>query len=207
MKKLIGIAIFFSAIIGTSCADTQKQPDGWQGRKVLVAYYSATGTTKAVAEKIADLLGADLFAIEPSDPYSSGDLDWTNKSSRVCKEHDTIFGSKANGTATAADVGKLPVMLKSAAPDFARYDTVFIGYPIWWGIAAWPANAFAAQNDFSGKTVIPFSTAMSSGIGRSGELLKDLAQSKGTWLSGRGFKTSTTENDVRDWLAEINSAQ
>lgn len=207
MKKLIGIAIFFSAIIGTSCADTQKQPDGWQGRKVLVAYYSATGTTKAVAEKIAGLLGADLFAIEPSDPYSSGDLDWTNKSSRVCKEHDTIFGSKANGTATAADVGKLPVMLKSAAPDFAHYDTVFIGYPIWWGIAAWPANAFAAQNDFSGKTVIPFSTAMSSGIGRSGELLKDLAQSKGTWLSGRGFKTHTTENDVRDWLAEINSAQ
>ena len=73
MKKLIGIAIFFSAIIGASCADTQKQLDGWQGRKVLVAYYSATGTTKAVAEKIAGLLGADLFAIEPSDPYSSGD--------------------------------------------------------------------------------------------------------------------------------------
>ncbi|MDE7227385.1 MAG: flavodoxin [Treponemataceae bacterium] len=205
MKKLIGTATLIAAFMGAAFADTQKQPDGWQGRKVLVAYYSATGTTKAVAEKIAGILGADLFAIKPELPYSAADLDWTDKSSRVCKEHDIIFGRKASSAATAADVNRLPVTLKSAAPDFARYDTIFIGYPIWWGIAAWPANAFAAQNDFSGKTVIPFSTAISSGFGRSGELLKDLAQGKGTWLSGRGFRTRTTENDVRSWLAEIGA--
>lgn len=204
MKKLIGILALCAAAIGTGCADSQENLDGWQGRKVLVAYYSASGTTRAVAEKIADALGADLFEIVPESPYSNADLDWTNKSSRVCREHDTIFGSKANGTATAADVKKLPVALKGTAPDWSSYDTVFIGYPIWWGIAAWPANAFAAQNDFSGKTVIPFSTAISSGIGRSGELLKDLAGAKGTWLDGRGFKTHTTESDVRSWLAGIS---
>ncbi len=174
MKKLIGTAALLAAVMGAGCADTQKQADGWQGRTVLVAYYSASGTTKAVAEKIAGILGADLLAIEPDAPYSSADLDWTNKQSRVCREHDIIFGGKANGTATAADVNKLSVTLKSAAPDLSRYDTVFIGYPIWWGIAAWPADAFAAQNDFSGKTVIPFSTAMSSGIGRSGDLLAEI---------------------------------
>lgn len=211
MKKLIGMMVLCAAVMGASCADgrgsskgSQENLDGWQGRKVLVAYYSASGTTQAVAEKIADALGADLFEIEPEPPYSDADLNYRNESSRVCREHETIFGSKANGTATAADVNRLPVALKGTAPDWSSYDTVFIGYPIWWGIAAWPADAFAAQNDFSGKTVIPFSTAISSGIGRSGELLKDLADAKGTWLDGRGFKTRTTESDVRSWLSEIS---
>lgn len=211
MKKLIGMMVLCAAVMGASCADgrgssggAQENLDGWQGRKVLVAYYSASGTTRAVAEKIADALDADLFEIEPESPYSDADLNYRNESSRVCREHETIFGGKANGTATAADVNKLPVALKGTAPDWSSYDTVFIGYPIWWGIAAWPADAFAAQNDFSGKTVIPFSTAISSGIGRSGELLKDLAGAKGTWLDGRGFKTRTTESDVRSWLSEIN---
>lgn len=205
MKKLIGAAALIAACMGAGAADTQKQPDGWQGRTVLVAYYSATGTTKAVAEKIAGMLGADLFAIEPESPYSAAELNWRDKHSRACREHDIIFGNKRTRAVTADDVNRLPVTLKTAAPDLSRYDTVFIGYPIWWGIAAWPADAFAAQNDFSGKTVIPFSTAISSGLGRSGDLLKDLAHGTGTWLSGRGFKTRTTENDVRTWLTEIDT--
>ena len=202
MKKLIGTAVLLAAIIGTSCADTQKQPDGWQGRKVLVAYYSATGTTKAVAEKIAGLLGADLFAIEPSDPYSSGDLDWTNKSSRVCKEHDIIFGSKANGTATAADVGKLPVMLKSAAPDFARYDTVFIGYPIWWGQAPRIISTFLESYDFNGKTVVPFCTSGSSPIGSSATNLESLTPGA-DWLAGRRFSSGVSQSELTAWANEL----
>ena len=126
----------------------------------MVAYYSATGSTKAVAETIANATGGDLFEIEPKEPYSEGDLDWTNSRSRVSVEHD--------------DESKRDVPLKTTTPEnFDNYDTVFIGYPIWWGIAAWPVDNFVKGNDFTDKTVIPFCTSASSDIGNSGETLKE----------------------------------
>ena len=103
--------------------------------KTLVVYFSATGTTQGVAQTIADTVGADLFEVVPSDPYTSDDLNWTNNDSRVSREHN--------------DEGLRAVALESTDVDgWDDYDTVFIGYPIWWGIAAWPMSSFVAVNDF-----------------------------------------------------------
>lgn len=150
--------------------------------KTLVVYFSATGTTQGVAQAIADTVGADLFEVVPSDPYTSDDLTWTNNDSRVSREHN--------------DEDLRAVALESTDVDgWDDYDTVFIGYPIWWGIAAWPMSSFVAVNDFTGKTVIPFCTSTSSGIGQSGDLLAELAGT-GSWLDGYRFSSSTTANDI-----------
>ena len=154
--------------------------------KALVVYYSATGTTKRVAQLIADAIGADLFEVEPAEPYTTADLNYSDKNSRVSREHD--------------DESLRDVALVSAeVPDWDSYDTVFIGYPIWWGGAAWPMNGFMTANDFTGKTVIPFATAASSGMGDSGT---DLAKLAGTddWLDGQRFFSSTTADDIQSWL-------
>lgn len=154
--------------------------------KTLVVYFSATGSTKRVAETIAGVLNADIFEIVPETPYSSGDLNWSDKESRVSKEHD--------------DESLRNVALKSSVPDnWERYDTVYIGYPIWWGIAAWPVDSFVSANDFSDKTVIPFCTSASSVLGNSAELLKNKAGA-GSWGSGKRFSSSVGEAEIREWL-------
>ncbi len=154
--------------------------------KTLVVYYSATGSTKAVAETIANTAGADLFEITPVDPYTSDDLNWTDDNSRVSVEHN--------------DESKRDVPLTKTTPDnWADYDTVFIGYPIWWGIAAWPVNNFVKGNDFSGKTVIPFCTSTSSGLGQSGDLLADMAGT-GNWQDGERFSSGASSSKVESWV-------
>lgn len=159
--------------------------------KTLVVYFSATGTTEGVAQTIADTVGADLFEVVPSDPYTSDDLTWTNNDSRVSREHN--------------DEGLRAVALESTDVDgWDDYDTVFIGYPIWWGIAAWPMSSFVAVNDFTGKTVIPFCTSVSSGIGQSGELLAELVADAGTWLDGQRFSRGSSEADIASWIAGLN---
>lgn len=158
--------------------------------KTLVVYFSATGTTEGVAQAIADTVGADLFKVVPSDPYTSDDLNWTNNDSRVSREHN--------------DEGLRAVALESTDVDgWDDYDTVFIGYPIWWGIAAWPMSSFVAVNDFTGKTVIPFCTSVSSGIGQSGELLAELAGT-GSWLDGQRFSRGSSEADIASWVNGLN---
>ena len=154
--------------------------------KVLVVYYSATGSTKAVAETIANTAGADLFEITPVDPYTSDDLNWTDDNSRVSVEHN--------------DESKRYVELTQVTPDnWDDYDTVFVGYPIWWGIAAWPVNNFVKGNDFSGKTVIPFCTSSSSGLGQSGDLLADMAGT-GDWQDGERFSSGASSSNVESWV-------
>ena len=154
--------------------------------KALVVYYSATGTTKRVAQLIADAIGADLFEVEPAEPYTTADLNYSDKNSRVSREHD--------------DESLRDVALVSAeVPDWDSFDTGFIGYPIWWGGAAWPMNGFMTANDFTGKTVIPFATAASSGMGDSGTDLAKLAGT-GDWLDGQRFFSSTTADDIQSWL-------
>lgn len=162
--------------------------DSTDGKKILVAYYSATGSTKAVAEYIATATGGDTFEITPATPYTSEDLNYNNSDSRVCKEHDS-----ADRT----------VELSNATPDnWADYDTVFVGYPIWWGEAAWVTTSFVKANDFDGKTVIPFCTSASSGLGSSAS---DLAKSAngGTWQDGMRFSSSVAESDVTDWVNSL----
>ncbi len=157
--------------------------------KILVAYYSATGTTERVAEKIAEAVGADTFEITPAEPYTDDDLNWTNEESRVSREHD--------------EASLRDVELDTVTPDnWDSYDTVLLGYPIWWGIAAWPVDNFVSGNNFDGKTVIPFCTSASSGIGDSGDLLADLAGS-GDWQDGERFSGGASDSDIADWVESL----
>ena len=156
---------------------------------VLVAYFSATGNTERVANAIAEATGGDLFELTPADPYTDADLDWTDESSRVVREYE--------------NPEERDVALTVDTPDnWADYDVVYLGYPIWWGIAAWPVNDFVASNDFTGKTVIPFCTSSSSGLGESGQLLADLAGT-GTWLEGERFRSSASQEDVNAWVESL----
>lgn len=157
--------------------------------KVLVVYYSATGHTKAVAEVIADETGADLFEVVPAELYTDEDLDWTESDSRVSIEHN-------NPDARAVE------LVADTVENWDEYDTVYIGAPIWWGIAAWPVDTFVKANDFTGKTVIPFMTAASSGLGQSGELLAEMAGA-GDWLEGECFRSNVAEDDVREWIGTL----
>lgn len=138
-----------------------EEPESTEG-KTLVVYYSATGSTENVAGYIADAAGADLFTLEPVIPYTSEDLDWTNDRSRVSVEHEN-------------ESERVVELVSATVDNWNEYDTVFVGYPIWWGIAAWPVNEFIETNDFAGKTVIPFCTSASSDLGESGELLAEMA--------------------------------
>lgn len=173
----------------TTPTDEAAPADETAGGSVLVAYFSATGNTEAAAGYIADALGADTFEITPAEPYTSDDLNWTDPDSRVVYEYEN---PDARDIALATDTPE----------NWADYDTVFIGYPIWWGIAAWPVSSFVAANDFTGKTVIPFCTSSSSGLGESGDLLEELAGT-GAWLDGQRFRSSVSEADVAEWVNSL----
>ena len=171
----------------SSTAPAESEPETQpETGKTLVVYYSASGNTARVAKDIAEAAGADLFEIVPTEVYTSEDLNWTNSDSRVSREHDDE--SLRDVPLTTTEV-----------PDWDSYDTVFIGYPIWWGIAAWPVDTFVKNNDFTGKTVIPFATSSSSGMGQSGSLLADMAGT-GDWQEGQRFSSGVSGDDVQSWV-------
>ena len=171
----------------SSTAPVESEPETQpETGKTLVVYYSASGNTERVAKDIAEAAGADLFEIVPTEVYTNDDLDWTNPDSRVSREHDDE--SLRDVPLTTTEV-----------PDWDSYDTVFIGYPIWWGIAAWPVDTFVKNNDFTGKTVIPFATSSSSGMGQSGSLLADMAGT-GEWQEGQRFSSGVSSDDVQSWV-------
>ena len=171
----------------SSTAPAESEPETQpETGKTLVVYYSASGNTERVAKDIAEAAGADLFEIVPTEVYTSDDLDWTNPDSRVSREHDDE--SLRDVPLTTTEV-----------PDWDSYDTVFIGYPIWWGIAAWPVDTFVKSNDFTGKTVIPFATSSSSDMGQSGSLLADMAGT-GEWQEGQRFSSGVSGDDVQSWV-------
>lgn len=152
---------------------------------VLVAYFSATGNTEGVATAIAERLGVDVFAIEAAEPYTEADLNYSNDASRTSVE-------RADARPELAQV----------TPDgWTDYGTVLLGYPIWWGEAAWPLRTFAEGNDFAGKTVVPFCTSGSSGIGSSAELLAGLAGS-GDWREGERFSAGAGD-EAAEWAAGL----
>lgn len=171
----------------SSTAPAESEPETQpETGKTLVVYYSASGNTERVAKDIAEAAGADLFEIVPTEVYTSDDLDWTNPDSRVSREHDD------------ESLRDVPLTTTEVA-DWDSYDTVFIGYPIWWGIAAWPVDTFVKNNDFTGKTVIPFATSSSSGMGQSGSLLADMAGT-GEWQEGQRFSSGVSSDDVQSWV-------
>lgn len=169
--------------------DPTPAPDQNAG-KVLVAYFSATGNTAAVANSIAQATGGDLFELVPVEPYTSDDLDYNDDNSRVVYEHEHPEEQNIELTASTVD-------------NWAEYDTAFIGYPIWWHAAAWPVNSFITENDFTGKTVIPFCTSASSGLEDSDTKLRDMAGT-GDWLAGQRFSSSTSQDDVESWVSSLD---
>ena len=172
-----------------SSTETSEESVETTESKTLVVYYSATGYTESVAEYIAEATGGELFRLEPVEEYSSADLDWTDRNSRVSREHDN-------------PEERMMDLVASTVPDWESYENIFIGYPIWWGIAAWPVDRFIADNDFTGKTVIPFCTSSSSGLGESGELLKEAAGT-GEWLTGERFRSGASEETVKEWVESL----
>lgn len=157
---------------------------------ILVVYFSATGTTKSVAQKLAAQAGADLFEIVPEKPYTSSDLDYNDNSSRSTLEmKDATSRPGIAGGQISLD----------------GYDTVFIGYPIWWGEAPRILSTFIEGRDLSGKTIIPFCTSSVSGIADSGAKLAGLA-SGGNWLEGRRFDANTTQAELAEWVKGLGIA-
>ena len=200
LKKTLSMILACFMILGLTVACQKKDSTSENAQtptnqptqtdyKTLVVYYSATGTTKDVANMIASATGGDLFEIQPKDPYTSDDLDWTNDNSRVTKEHEDESLRNVELVSTTVD-------------NWDQYDRVFIGYPIWWGIAAWPVDNFVKNNDFQKKTVIPFCTSASSGLGESGQLLADMAGS-GNWQDGQRFGSGTTQDEVQQWINQL----
>ena len=152
--------------------------------KTLVVYFSATGTTKGVAETIASVENADLYEIVPAQPYSDADLNWSDSSSRSTKEQN--------------DKTARP-QITSDAVTLDGVDTIYIGYPIWWGEEPRIMDTFVEQYSFDGITVVPFCTSGGSGIGRSGKNLAELAGS-GNWLDGDRLRAGMSESDVQSWI-------
>ena len=154
--------------------------------KALVAYFSASGVTKAVAERLAKSIGADLFEIEPVVHYTSADLDWTNKKSRSSIE----MNDRASRPAIASKIG-----------DMAQYDVVFVGFPVWWYREPSIIDTFMEQYDFTGKTVIPFATSGGSQLGDSAKNMQALATGAKV-VEGKRFAARASEKELADWAAK-----
>ena len=206
MKKIISLFMVLTMVLSLAACSTnqspsestpEEQPDSSaeaqqptdEAGKTLVVYYSATGNTENVANYIATATDGDLFELEPAELYSDADLNWTDDNSRVVREHDDE---------SLRDIE----LVADTVENWDSYDTVFIGYPIWWGIAAWPVNGFIEANDFTGKTVIPFCTSSSSGLGESGKLLAEMAGT-GDWQEGQRFRSGASESDVVAWVESL----
>ena len=151
---------------------------------VLVAYFSATGTTKGVAERIASVTGGDLYEILAAQPYTEADLNYNDNSSRSTSEQ--------NDKSVRPEIGSDDIALEG-------YTTIYLGFPIWWGEEPRILDTFVEKYSFDGITVIPFCTSGSSGIGRSGSNMEELAGS-GTWLQGERFSGGVSEEELKSWI-------
>jgi len=167
-----------SANESTSAEDTSDHSD------ILVVYFSATGTTKGVAERIAAVTGGDLYEILAADPYTADDLNYNDSSSRSTSEQ--------NDKNARPEIGSEDISLEG-------YTTVYLGFPIWWGEEPRILDTFVEKYSFEGITVIPFCTSGGSGIGRSGPNMEALAGS-GTWLEGKRFSGNVSEADLQSWI-------
>lgn len=205
MKKAITILLSLTMLLGfAACGNSveraqlpsmedagiseTKQPETetpeTQGSKVLVAYFSATGTTKGVAEHIANGLNAEIYEIIPEEPYTDADLDYSDNNSRSTIEMN--------------DASSRPA-ISGSVENIEQYDIVFIGYPIWWGEAPRIVSTFVESYDFSGKTVVPFCTSGRSGVGSSATNLEQLT-SGAAWMEGKRLNGGDSQDTVMEWV-------
>lgn len=182
MRTILLSALAVVAVCLTACAQTKEKKE-MNGKKVLVVYFSATGTTKDAARKVASATGGELYEILPEQPYTSADLNWQDRQSRSSMEMNNPASRPA---------------IKSRKADIADYDIIFIGYPVWWDLAPRAVNTFIESHDLKGKTVIPFATSGGSGIGNSvTQLKKEYPEIR--WHNGRLLNTAS-EKSVREWI-------
>lgn len=153
--------------------------------KRLVAYFSASGVTAKVAENLADAIGADIFEIQPEVPYTKADLNWMDK--------------KARTTIEMSDPTSRPA-IAAKRDNIDEYDTIFVGFPIWWYVAPTIVNTFLESYNLKGKTIIPFATSGGSGMGRTEEILQKSCPTKAVFLSGRRFDSGASLAAIRNWL-------
>ncbi len=176
-----------SSATSETSTDAAPTDSGQDGKKVLVVYFSATGTTKGVAEKIAAIENAELYEIKAAQEYSTADLDWNDEKSRTTLEQKDKKVRPA--------IGSEPLSLEG-------YSKIYVGFPIWWGEEPRILDTFVESYNFDGITVIPFCTSGSSDIGSSGQHLADNAGS-GNWLDGQRFGAGTPESDIQAWIEGI----
>lgn len=156
-----------------------------RGTEILVAYFSATGTTKALAEYAADALGADLYEITPEEPYTDDDLNYSDNRSRSTVEQNDSSARPA---------------ISGSVENMEQYEIVFLGFPIWWGEEPRIMDTFVESYDLSGKTIVPFCTSGGSGFGSSGRNLQALSTGNATWLDGARLGSSSSREDIVEWI-------
>ncbi len=154
-------------------------------QKVLVAYFSCSGVTKKLAQTLAGVVKGDLYEITPAHPYTAADLNWQDKNSCSSVE----MRDKSSRPAISGRV-----------KDFAQYDTVFVGFPIWWYVAPTIINTFLESEDFSGKTVIPFATSGGSGVGDTDKFLHPSCSEKTAWRPAKRFAGSASPAELQKWV-------
>ena len=205
MKKILLILLTLCMMIGLAAcsgsnnsdeaaktdnemASTEEQTSEVEGNdsenSTLVVYFSVTGNTKGVAEKIADITGADIYEIKAAEEYTDEDIDYDNSDSRTTHEQ--------NDSSARPEIGSDTISLEG-------YTTIYIGYPIWWGQEPRIMDTFVESYDFDGITMIPFCTSGSSDIGESGQNLADNAGS-GNWIEGKRFDGGASEDEIRTWI-------
>lgn len=178
------------AVVSPSSEPSDTNITTYNQNNSLVVYFSATGNTKQVAQYISDYLDIESIELIPSEPYSNDDLNYNDDNSRVVKEHN--------------DSSLQDIALENAVIDnWDSYSTIYIGYPIWWGDAAWPIYSFITSNDFTDKTVICFTTSASSQLGDSVNTLKNMANG-GNWLDGIRFSSHVSEDEVIAWIDSLD---
>ena len=181
MKKFL--SLITAVLTFLSNINVQAQENNMTDKKILVTYFSATGTTAKVAERLSQAINADLFEIKPVHPYSNADLDWTDKKSRSSVE--------------MADKSSRPAIADQVA-DMSQYNVVFVGFPIWWYREPSIIDTFMESYNFAGKTVIPFATSGMSSIGDSGKNMQALAPSANV-LEGKRFSAGVSAEELKSW--------
>lgn len=192
MKKLLLVflgVIFVCAGIVLAQSNTQEiRENSKMNKKTLVVYFSATGNTRRVAQNLAKAANADIYEIKPAKPYSDADLNWTNKSSRSSVE--------------MADHGSRPEMIKD---DFSvkDYETIYLGFPIWWYIAPTIVNTFLEKHDFSNKKIILFATSGGSGFGRTIDNIKTSVSNSTKVIEGKVLNSNPSVEDLKKWISTL----
>ena len=192
MKKILfivlGILIVSAGVVFALNNNTKTNMDTSANKNVLVAYFSATGTTKRVAQNLAKATGGDLYEIKPVKAYTNADLNWQDSNSRTSVE---MNNPKSRPEIVTGDLS------------IQDYDTIYLGFPIWWGTAPKVVHAFLEQYDFSGKKIIIFATSGSSGLGNTANTLKQSVSKTATVIEGDVLNSNPSTENLKQWVKKF----